>query len=205
MAANRKKKKSKPVLAEESLADESSDLPTDRQRAFVEHYCQCWNASEAARRAGYSAKTAQEQSSRLLAQPNMQAAIQKRVAELKMGADEVLLRLAEHARGSIEDVLDDDDEFSLSQARKRKRAHLIKKLRTTRRVDKNGDVTTTTDVELHDAQAALLQLGRAHGLFIERIKVGNLSDDELLRLLTLANAGGIESGSPPAGHQPKPS
>jgi phage terminase small subunit len=29
---------------------------TDKQQLFVLHYVQCWNASEAARRAGYGAK-----------------------------------------------------------------------------------------------------------------------------------------------------
>ncbi len=39
---------------------------TNKQRVFVELYLTLWNATEAAKQAGYSPKTAQEQSSRLL-------------------------------------------------------------------------------------------------------------------------------------------
>lgn len=49
-----------------------------RQRAFAEHFAACGNATEAARKAGYSKKTARQQGDRLLSN----AAIQKRIAEL---------------------------------------------------------------------------------------------------------------------------
>ena len=45
------------------------------------------NAAQAAIRAGYSKKTAQEQSSRLLSNVMVQARIQERIAELKAGQE----------------------------------------------------------------------------------------------------------------------
>ena len=43
---------------------------TDKQRAFVSQYLICWNASEAARRAGYSVKSAYSIGSENLTKPN---------------------------------------------------------------------------------------------------------------------------------------
>ncbi|WP_104500331.1 terminase small subunit [Acinetobacter indicus] len=50
---------------------------TDKQQRFVEEYLIDLNATQAAIRAGYSEKTAQEQSSRLLSNVMVQEAVQK--------------------------------------------------------------------------------------------------------------------------------
>lgn len=50
---------------------------TDKQQAFIDEYLIDLNATQAAIRAGYSEKTAQEQSSRLLSNVKVQNAIQK--------------------------------------------------------------------------------------------------------------------------------
>ena len=51
---------------------------TDKQRSFIEHYCSNgFNATQAAISAGYSEKTAQEQSSRLLSNVIISDAIQE--------------------------------------------------------------------------------------------------------------------------------
>ncbi|HNP71001.1 MAG TPA: terminase small subunit [Kouleothrix sp.] len=83
---------------------------TTKQQAFIEHYLRTWNASQAARDAGYSEKTARAIGAENLTKPDIQAAIQARLSELKMGADEVLTRLTEHARGSMHDFLRVDEE-----------------------------------------------------------------------------------------------
>lgn len=132
---------------------------TDRQRAFIEHYLTCWNATEAARRARYSAKTANEQGSRLLANVSVQAAITKRLGELKMTADEVLTRLAQHARGDIGELLDATGNIDLKAARRQKRLHLVRRI---------SDTDKGISVEMYDAQAALVQIGRALKLFVDR-------------------------------------
>lgn len=71
-----------------------------KQQAFVEAYLQTWNASEAARRAGYRG-AADVVGPRLLGNIGISAAIQARLANLKLSTDEGLTRLAEHARGSV--------------------------------------------------------------------------------------------------------
>lgn len=142
--------------------------PTSKQRAFIEFYLVCWNATESARRAGYSERTANEQGARLLANASVRAAIEARIGELKATADEVLLRLADHARGTVEDFIDDAGEVDINAARERRKLHLVKKLKQTTRFDKDGGRTVTIEAELYDAQAATVQLGRALGLFVDK-------------------------------------
>lgn len=72
-----------------------------RQQVFVEQYLQTWNASEAARRAGYSERTAGSQGQRLLKHVEISAAIQDLLADMKLSTDEGLVRLAAQARGSL--------------------------------------------------------------------------------------------------------
>ena len=55
---------------------------TNRQKRFVEEYLIDLNARQAAIRAGYSPKTAQEQASRLLANVKVQTAISAFLADI---------------------------------------------------------------------------------------------------------------------------
>ena len=56
---------------------------TDKQKRFVAEYLVDLNATDAAKRAGYSAKTACEQASRLLANVKVSEEIQKRQAKMQ--------------------------------------------------------------------------------------------------------------------------
>src|SRR5262245_1998959 len=144
---------------------------SDKQRAFIEHYLTCWNASEAARRAGYSAKTAASIGHENLTKPEIAHAIDARLAELKMSADEVLTRLADHARCSLEDFLSPGGNLDLAKARDGGKLHLIKKHRETRRYFKGELSEETVEIELHDAQAALVHLGKHHKLFTDKQEI----------------------------------
>ena len=131
---------------------------------FVEHYLQCWNATEAAKRAGYSEKTAYSQGSRLLKNAEIKGVIQTRISEVAMGADEVLVRLAAHGRGSMEQFLTITDggygRLDFKKAQGGFALHLVKKF-------KSGE--DGVEIELYDAQAALVHLGRHHALFTDKI------------------------------------
>lgn len=183
--------------------------PNHRQRAFIEHYLICWNATEAARRAGYSERTANEQGARLLANVSVQAAIEVRVAELKATADEVILRLADHSRGTVDDFLDDAGQVDLKLARSRRKLHLVRKLKQTTRTTADGAQTVTLELDLHDAQAATVQLGRALGLFVDKIAPTNPAGDKeysaltdaerAARVLALLDGARARRAGPPAG------
>ena len=155
-----------------------------KQRLFVEYYLGVahLNATKAARLAGYAEPG--QQGHRLLKNVQIAEAIKERVAEAAMAADEALYRLADHARATIEDFMEEGEEFvRLETGRRNGKLHLIRKFGW----DKEGRLA----IELHDAQAALIQIGRHHGLFTDRNDVTlngkslrELSDAELLAAAT---------------------
>ena len=83
---------------------------TPKQAAFVAEYLIDLNATQAAIRAGYSAKTAQEQSSRLLSNVIIEAEIAKaqasRAEKTGINSEWVLTRLASEATADLADLYD---------------------------------------------------------------------------------------------------
>lgn len=140
---------------------------TNKERKFVFKYIELnLNGNKAAIAAGYAPKSARVTASRLLTKANIKAAVEEYLTEQAMGANEVLARLADHARGTMEDFLTvnlDGDRLDLAKAENLGKLHLIKKF--TRTV---GEKTEHIAVELYDAQAALVQLGRYHQLFTDK-------------------------------------
>jgi phage terminase small subunit len=138
---------------------------TRQQHRFIDAYLQCFNAAEAARRAGYSAPGARQRGSELLARPEIAAEIAARVTELAMSADEALVRLGQQARASLEDFLDIGEDGSaqvdLTKAQRAGVLHLLKSY-------KPGE--WGTEIGLHDAQAALFKIAQVHGLLKDRIE-----------------------------------
>jgi hypothetical protein len=184
---------------------------TDKQRMFIEQYFICGlNGTEAAMQV-YDCKdrnVARVVATENLAKPAIRAHVDARLAEYHLTADEVLSRLAFHARGSMDDFIDaDSGTIDLSKAHKAKQLGLIKKYKTkftttTKQTapvsladsdEKRKRVTTEEvevmeiELELYDQQAALVHLGKHLGLFtadvnINNYNLSNLSDDQLARL-----------------------
>ena len=81
---------------------------TPKQKAFADYYIECGNASEAARRAGYSQKTAEKIGSENLQKPEISAYIQERMAQQDASrvasADEVLRFYSSVMRGQEKDA-----------------------------------------------------------------------------------------------------
>ena len=134
-----------------------------KHRQFVEEYLRCWNASEAARRVGYSQRNADVNGPRLLVNAGIQEEIERRIAETKVSADEVLLRLADQARGSMADFVTVGPAggvtVDLQKAERAGLLHLVHRLEET----KYG-----LKIELYDAQAALITLGKGYALWREQ-------------------------------------
>jgi phage terminase small subunit len=82
-----------------------------KHQRFVDEYLVDLNATQAAIRAGYSAKTAGSQGFDLLKKPEVEAALAEAQAErserTKIDADWVLTRLASEATADLADILDD--------------------------------------------------------------------------------------------------
>lgn len=80
---------------------------TEKQRRFVDYYVETGNASEAARRAGYSEKTAGWIGQENLQKPTIKAAVDARLKELEdkriATADEVMQFLTSTLRGEVKE------------------------------------------------------------------------------------------------------
>lgn len=149
----------------------TNDLPvvttlTKRQQLFRDYYLASFNATDAARQAGY--KHPNQQGPELLKQPHIAAAIDARLGEVAMSANEVLARLTEQARSDIGEFLDFSGNLDLKRMKDSGMTRLVKKLNTSKAsgtTPKGGDwERETVTLELHDAQAALTTLARYHGL-----------------------------------------
>ncbi len=129
------------------------------------------NATEAARRAGFAQP--HSQGPRLLTNVGVRAAIEARLDEAAISATEILIRLSDQATADLSDFLTIGKKgavtVDLARARKAGKLHLIKKLWHTR---------YGIAIELHDAQAALVHLGKYHGLF-DRIDLTDAPSEEL--------------------------
>jgi phage terminase small subunit len=139
---------------------------TNKQQIFIDEYLKCWNATEAARRAGYQGNTSTLTTIGYenLTKPYIDEAISKRLKESAMSADEVLMRLAMHARGNIVDVAHVKTEEDLKALNGL--GILIKKFK--KYVSKDGD--ERIEVELYDSQSALQLIGKHQKLFTDRIE-----------------------------------
>jgi phage terminase small subunit len=136
-----------------------------KRRAFLEAYLSCWNATEAARRTGY--KHPHVQGPRLLANVRVQVAIQARLTEIKMNADEVLVRLAQQARSEYSAYIRDGGTIDLARLLADGKGHLVKGAKW----DRSGKLV----VEFYDGQHALELLGKHLGLFKDGVQV-DISD-----------------------------
>lgn len=139
---------------------------TAKQEAFVNHYIETLNATEAARRAGYAANS--DVAFRVigcenLTKLNVKTAIDKRMKDYAMSANEVLFHLSEIARGDMNDFLDSFGTPDIDKARDVNKTRLIKKIKTKTITGENNDIHEI-EMELYDRQRALDALAKFHNL-----------------------------------------
>lgn len=84
-----------------------------------------------------------------------------------MGPDEVLLRLAEQARAEYSAYLQIDGTVDLARLLQDGKGHLIKGIKET---------AHGRTIEFYDGQAALVHLGKHHGLFKDTGPSGTADD-----------------------------
>lgn len=183
-ATTKKKAAAKKASGESSrvaVPEWAKGLPAS-QRRFVEEYTRDWNATRAAKAAGYSEKTARVQGPRMLSNVAIQEAVSARLNELSMKPNEVLARTTMMARGSLYPFLNfkEDGEWAVDITTPDALAALptLKTITVDRKIgrrvidfDDGGRMTVSTiederiKVELHDQIRALEMLGRAYGLW----------------------------------------
>lgn len=137
---------------------------SSKHQQFINEYLSCFNATEAYRRVYTTAsdETAQRNSSVLLRNTEVADEIKRRLTEKAMGADEALLRLAEQARAEYAEYILEDGSVDLASMKADGKMHLIKGIKPT----KFG-----REVIFHDAQTALVHIGRHHKLFTDKVDV----------------------------------
>jgi len=152
---------------------------TNKQLMFINHYLVCYNASEAARRAGYSEASAASIGSENLHKPEIRAAIDARIEAATLTADEALRLLAEQATADMGQFVDDFGGINIGKARKAGKMHLVKKYRYT-----STDKTEQSEIELYDAQSALKDIiDRLQGKAIQRKEISG-KDGQAIRIIT---------------------
>lgn len=137
---------------------------TPKQERFVAEYLIDLNATQAATRAGYSAKTANEQGARLLANVSVRSALQeameRRTKRLEATADDVLreiTRLAMFDPADLTNVKGPEDIKALPED--------VRRAIVGWSWDRQGRFTVKMVKE-----GALDMLGRHHGLFKDRVE-----------------------------------
>jgi len=153
---------------------------TPKQSRFVEEYLIDLNGKQAAVRAGYSAKSAEAQASRLLRNTAVQAALgeamQARSQRTEVTADRVVAELAKLAFADMRDYwprpgetidlhrLDEDRTAAISEFT----------IDETETCPKDGGPTVIkrkTRIKLYDKKAALDSLARNLGMFVDRHEI----------------------------------
>lgn len=141
---------------------------TRKQQRFVDEYLIDLNATQAAIRAGYSEKTAQEQSSRLLSnvmvQEYMQKKMQQREDDLIADQNEVLRYLTA--------VMRREKTESIVVTLKEKRSfYAPDENGTMRKQTVENEIPKVVEIpaRLSDSNKAAELLGKAHCLFTEKV------------------------------------
>ena len=146
---------------------------TKKQKRFVEEYLIDLNATQAAIRAGYSPKTANEQGARLLANVSISHAVAKAEAERSkrtgINADRVVKELARIAFAKITDVVHTDDVTIRRDASEDDLAAVQSVKVKTMNSDKGS--SEEREVKLNDKIRALELLGKHLGMWDDRFSV----------------------------------
>lgn len=144
-----------------------------KQQRFVDEYLIDLNATQAAIRAGYSVKTAQEQSSRLLSNVMVQEAIGKSMSERSkrtgVNQDRVIQELARIAFVNPQNVINADDGSVRADASDDDLACIQSVKVKTMSGDKG--YSEEREVRLNDKMKALELLGKHLGMFKDKVEL----------------------------------
>ena len=133
-------------------------MASDKERIWLTEYLECWNATEAARRAGYAWPEKQGPAKRAKFEDEISDAL----TQYAMGKEEAMARLAEIARGTWSEYITPKGDVDIAKIVEDGNAHLIVEIRDTR----EGRV-----YKFCDMQGALVDILKTHGAFVERHEV----------------------------------
>lgn len=163
-------------------------MATDKQTIWLTEYYKCFNATEAARRAGYKSPDKQGQE----VKAKFADEIKAHIDDLVMSADEALVLLSEQARGSLGDFAAVQ---VLSDLEDHPKARLVKALASDVYEDKAGKVHYKARIELHDAQSAIINVLKIHGKFNN--DAGSSEDKPFIVKVVYGERANSQSPQPP--------
>lgn len=162
---------------------------TPRQEKFVQEYLLDLNATQAAIRAGYSAKTANAIAGRLLVNVSIQKEIQKKFEDrskrTEITADETLKQLAIISFGSMKDVATwgpDGVTLKNSEELSDEQAFLISEIS-----ENATESSKNIRVKIKDQLKALEMLARHLGMFTDKFQVEVKAEQPQADLSTLSD------------------
>jgi phage terminase small subunit len=165
---------------------------TPKQERFVAEYLIDLNATQAATRAGYSARTANEQGARLLANVSVRSAIEaskaKRIERIEITQDRVLLELARIAFFDMRTLYTEEGQLKKPHELDDNAAAVLAGIDTQSTLlggdDEEGAPSTlvTKKVKVSDKVAALTLAMRHMGMLKDKLEVtGEISLAERMR------------------------
>ncbi len=161
---------------------------TEKQQCFIDEYLIDLNATQAAVRAGYSVKTAQEQSARLLSKVMVQQAISEAMAERSrrtgINQDRILIELARIALLNPKALVNLEDATVNPEASPDDLA-AIASVKVKRFPTKDGGEGIEREVKFYDKIKAIELLGKHLGMFKDRIELSGELDKEKSKLDSL--------------------
>lgn len=167
-----------------------------RQKRFVEEYLVDLNASAAARRAGYSLKTADVSGHENLKKPEIAEAIalaqKKRSEKTRITAERVLEELARIGFSDPRKLFDAQGTLKPIAEWEEDSARAIASIETLEVFEGSGDSRTivghTKKVKLWDKVSALEKIARHLGMFIDRVKLEGGVQVEVTELVCRSRA-----------------
>ena len=151
---------------------------TPKQARFVAEYLIDLNATRAATRAGYSARTAYSAGQRLLKDVDVAAAIRKamdkRAARTEITADRVLQEFAKIGFSDVRRIFTSTGQLQPPTELDDETAAAVQSVEVvTRRVpgSEDGDTERVHKIKLADKIGALTQIGRHLGMFTDKSEV----------------------------------
>lgn len=142
---------------------------TAKQQRFCDEYLIDLNATQAAIRAGYSAKTADQQGSRMLTNVKVQQEIAEKMAERSkrtgINQDRVLQEIAKLALVNIDDVVDLETGIVRKTAKKEDLA-CIQSIKI-----KPTEFGTEREIKFYDKKGSLELAGKHLGMFKDKAEV----------------------------------
>lgn len=150
---------------------------TEKQKKFVEEYLIDLNATQAAIRAGYSVKTADQQGSRMLTNVKVRQAIAEKMAERSrrtgINQDRVLTELAKIAFVNADDVINAQD-ATTKEGASRDDLAAIQSIK----VKSFGEDGIEREIKLADKLKALEMLGRHLGMWNDKLQVSGMEEEK---------------------------